>query len=376
MTRILFTIITIATLVFSGCDFGSEKRFDTLQLRALIVRAISGDNEANKSIGGMLSTQHIGKNDYNQLIVDSFYIDHKPYYSVLLEYFDPVLNIFAIYNSELNLFLIDYSLNGNLSVEWAKLKDRNFVILQERFLTKDVLVVDRISIYEVFSESAMLVYRALSRFVMDKDICYQNIETISDDFIVTKLRGLKEASLNNQTDTFYFNAGYKKYLSRWNLFNNYVKQEIKEFDHAITKPQIPSQPSGISDYLSEKGFEILLDKEWEEQPDFTEEKFLKKSLSGTKFFNKTLSSEIIIMQIPKGEKAESYCPYKFGPATKGIYQIRSTAIYEIGNNFLQIFEHNCGKRKFLMLFNCPKTVYVDYKKNIENLLSTFVISCS
>jgi hypothetical protein len=54
------------------------------------------------------------------------------------------------------------------------------------------------------------------------------------------MTGLDDKSLNNQTDTFYYDANLNRYFSKWNLFNNYVKQKIKEFSWVVIKPQIPA----------------------------------------------------------------------------------------------------------------------------------------
>ena len=57
---------------------------------------------------------------------------------------------------------------------------------------------------------------------------------------MTKITGLQDRALDNQPDTFYYNLNAKEYLSKWNLFNNYVKQQVKEFSIIAIKPQIPS----------------------------------------------------------------------------------------------------------------------------------------
>jgi hypothetical protein len=240
MLKSLTVIITIIAITFPGCNSNREKKIDSTILRQTIEQAIAGDYDANVKLHGMISTKQIGKSDYNQLTIDSFRIDKRSYYSVLLEYPDPTLNLFAIYDEDFNLYLLDKSLNGNLSAEWVQMGTRNFVFLQERFLTKDVLSLDRLSIYEVKNNSANLIYRSLSRFVQGNEISYQTIESVTKEFILTKMSELNDKSLDNQPDTFYFNAKYDRYLSKWNLFNTYVKQKIKEFGWVTIKPQIPS----------------------------------------------------------------------------------------------------------------------------------------
>ena len=374
MRKILIPILTVLVLTLSGCGFGG-KEVDSSELRSLITEAITGDQDAIETLNGLIDSKHVGKNDYNELKVDGFKLNDRQYYSVLLEYPDPKFNLFAIYDSELNFYLLDKSLNGNISVEWATSGSRLFVFLQERFLTKDILTLDRLSIYEVFDETASLIYRSLSRFAEGNEICSQTVELIGSNSIVTKVSGLKDKAINNQADTFYFNSDTKKYLSKWNLFNKYVKQQIREFSWISTKPEIPSEILDDQNILIRQGYQIALGEGWEEIPYFTENKILLKSLTGTKFSNKSLNSSFIVVEIPYGDDAENYSPYSFDNPTMGDYKIRKTAFYESGNSYYQIIEHSCGDKKFLLLFESAKTVYMQKKNIFDQIVRSFTIKC-
>lgn len=227
MQKFFFTILTLAALLISGCGSDNE-RIDKSDIENLITDAIAGDQDANTKLQGLLTSRHIGKNDYNQLLIDELQTYDKTYYSVILEYSDPRLNVFAIYNDNLNFYLLDKSLNGYLNSKWVEVGTRKFVFLQERFFTKDVLSIDRLSIYEVGEKTASLSYRSLSRFVKDNDLSYQTVESITKNYILTKINGTKDNKINNQLDTFYFKSDSKKYLSKLDLFDNYVKQEVKK----------------------------------------------------------------------------------------------------------------------------------------------------
>jgi len=242
MLKFFFTIITLSAVIFPGCDSEREQMNES-ELHKLIIEATAGDIDANERLRGLLSSRHIGKSDYNQLYIDSLFINDKHFFSVLLEYFDPTLNLFAIYDGDLNFLLLDKSLNGYLSSEWHKMGEREFVFVQERFLTKDVLTLDRLSIYEVFDSSASLIYRSLSQFNKDSNAVYQTVESITPNFIFTKIEAAEDSGINNQIDTFYFNSTSRNYLSKKNIFNNFVKKEIGDFSWIITKPEIPSEDS-------------------------------------------------------------------------------------------------------------------------------------
>lgn len=374
MQKYFFTFITLSVLVFSGCSSDNEQ-INQSELRKLIIEATAGDTDANEKLKGLLSVKHIGKSDYNQLYIDSLNIGDRYYFSVLLEYFDPTLNLFAIYDDNLNFFLLDKSLNGYLSSEWIKMGERKFVFLQERFFTKDVLSLDRLSIYEIYDESASLVFRSLSRFVKDNETSTQTVELIAKDKIQTKMQGLQDASLNEQNDIFYFDANTKKYLSKWNLFNNYVKQQIKEFNWITTKPQIPADFIESGSNLTEKGFQISLGTDWKEIPVFIEDRLLRKSLSGPKYINKTLGAGFTILEIPKGNNGQEYSPYDLVETVTGRYIIKATSVYEVGKNYFQIFEHNCGEKNYLLLFECTKSNYSQNKKLFDEIINTFTIDC-
>lgn len=239
MNKLILFVLALFALAFSACSPGEEK-LNSAKLRELITQAMDRNREASIELKGLVDPELISRKDFNSLRIDSGLVKNKYFYSVLLEYFDPVLNRFAIYDDELRLYLIDKSLNGNLSAQWTAKENRNFVFVQERFLTKDVLSIDRLSIYEVYDTTAGLIYRSISKLVKDKNISTQTIENISADFIITKISGITDSKSINQIDTFYFYASNREYLSSNNLFNNFVKQEIDDFIWINTKPQIPS----------------------------------------------------------------------------------------------------------------------------------------
>ncbi len=213
MQRFFFTILTLTALLIAGCG-SDNKQIDKSDLENLINEAIDGDVDANTKLQGLLTSRHVGKSDYNQLFIDELKSNNKIYYSVILEYSDPRLNVFAIYDDNLNFYLLDKSLNGYLNSEWVEAGTRKFVFLQERFFTKDVLSIDRLSIYEVVGNSASMVYRSPSRFVKDNDLSYQKVESITNNYILTKISGPLGSRIDNKLDTFYFKSDSKQSLEQ------------------------------------------------------------------------------------------------------------------------------------------------------------------
>ena len=371
MNKLLLIAITILTLAFSACSTDDEN-LNSAKLRELVLQSLDGNYEANVKLKGFIDPEIIRRKDFNSIRIDSGYINKKYYYSVLLEYFDPLLNRFAIYDNQLRLCLIDKSLNGNLSAEWIAKENRNFVFVQEKFLTKDVLNIDRLSIYEVYDSTADLVYRSISKLVKDKMTSSQTIEKITTDFIVTKISGKSDLNVINKIDTFYFYSNSRKYLSSKNVFNNFVKQEINDFRWVITKPQIPAENFDNNALLE---FYIDLNEEWVKVPNYNEDKLLKSSLTGIKYYNDQLKAAITVFEIPSGKTGEDYSLYPFSTSTGDSYKKRSTGNYTMDKNFNQLLEHSCGDKKYLLLFDSPKKIYDQNKRKLDTILNSFTIDC-
>lgn len=374
MQKFIFTILTLAILLISGCG-DDNKQIGKSDIEDLITEAIAGDQDANTDLQGLLTSKHIGKIDYNQLLIDELLTNDKSYFSVILEYPDPRLNVFAIYDDNLNFYLLDKSLNGYLNSKWVEVGTRKFAFLQERFFTKDVLSIDRLSIYEVGEKTASLSYRSLSRFSKDNILSYQTVESITKDYILTKINGPIENRINNQLDTFYFKSDSKKYLSKLDLFDNYVRAEVKNFIWITTKPQVTEDFFEAEIDTVVKNYKITLDRGWQKIPKFTESTRIKQSLEGVKYVNKSHGSSFTVLQIPMGEDGEKYSPYILTETIKGQYRIRASAVFEVGKNYLQIFEHSCSNTKYLLLFECPISIYLENRKVFSDIINSFSIDC-
>jgi len=373
MHKLLFTFLTIVALILSACSSDNEP-INKSDLESLIIQGISGDQDANVKLKGLLSSEHQGKIDYNQLSINRLQTKDETIYSVTLEYSDPRLNRFAIYDDNLNLFLLDKSINGYLSSEWVQLADRKFIFLQENFQTKDVLEVNRLSIYEIGDGSASIVYRSPSRFVEVRDTAYQIVESIDEDIIVTKIRGIENIKFYDQRDTFYYNTNAKEYLSKKNKFQYFVDQSIEDFIWVTTKPQINNESNQTESVFVGKGFKITLGNEWRKNSNYKEERHLKKSLTGIKYINDSNGASFSVFKVPAGEDGDEYSHYKLTETQGGAYQIK-TSVYELGDNYIQLFEHTCRGVKYLLLFECPKPVYLENRILFSEIINSFKIDC-
>jgi hypothetical protein len=367
--------IIIFFLILFGCA-SNESNLNSTKLQSLVLSALKGDQKANQQLSGLIDKIHYKRMDFNQLSIDSSYMNHKYFYSILLEYPEPALNLFAIYDETERFYLLDKSLNGNITVEWAQQDIKNFCFVQERFLTKDVLSIDRFSMYLVEDTTAKLIYRELSRLVKDKDTVSHSVINISNDKIVTRINSKMNLNIDNISDTFYYNKISNKYVSNKNLFNDFVKREVHDFRWIPIKPQLVSNIFNKGTVLSGEGYQISLDATWIKISEYQQTKYLSNSLIGENYVHESLGAVIAILKIPPNKKAEDYCNYKFGKQTEGKYKMRSTALRKLGNNVFQIFEHFCGKERFLLVFECKNSSYELNKDLFEDIINSFFIECS
>ena len=371
----IFSLIIIYCLLLIGCS-SDENILNSAKLQSLVLNALKGDQKANQQLSGLIDKIHFGRIDFNQLSIDSSYMNRKYYYSLLLEYPEPALNLFAIYDDSQRFYLLDKSLNGNITVEWAQQETRNFCFVQERFLTKDVLSIDRLSMYLVEDTTAGLIYRELSRLVKDKDTVSHAVVNISNDKIVTRITSMTDLNMNNRTDTFYLNQVSNVYLSRTDLFKNFVKQEVRDFRWIPIKPQLVSSIFNKGKVLSGEGYQISLDETWIKDPEHQQTKYLSGNLIGDSYFHASFGATFTVLNISADKKAEDFCYYKFGEPTIGKYKMRSTELRQLDNNVFQIFEHFCGKERFLLVFECKSSTYELNKEHFDDIINSFFIECS
>jgi len=238
----VYLVFLLSLSTIFGC-FNNEiieepKVLDGNGLQALVLNSINGDKKANDSLSGLVDFKMDENISYNYLQVDSFYLDSIKYFSVLLEYPNPIYNRFAVYDSSANCFLIDKSLNGSLSFEVIELQDLKFIKVIEKFISKDTLSISRLSFYRKIDNSINLVYRSFAELKTLKNQFYQTVNFISQDSIKTQIQVPKKYKLNVKEDVFVFDSIEKKYRSNQSLFDSLVYREIADFNVEVQKPQI------------------------------------------------------------------------------------------------------------------------------------------
>ncbi len=165
------------------------------------------------------------------------------------------------------------------------------------------------------------------------------------------------------------------HLSKINLFDNYIRKEINNFIWITTKPQVTEDIIETEIDTTTKTFKFSISQQWKKIPKFIENSRIKQSLEGIKYFSESNRSSFTILEIPRGEDGEKYSPYILTETTKGRYRIRASAVFENGDNYLQIFEHSCENTKYFLLFECPKSIYLGNKKVFSDIINSFSIDC-
>ena len=168
--------------------------------------------------------------NYNKLKIDSLVLPSGKYFTILIEYPNPVNNKFGIYDDSLKALLLDKSLYGKLSENIITLNGRKYIKVNEGFTVKDVFELSRLSLYEIKNDKAWLIFRTYTRIKEAEGEYTQDIDEFSNDKIVTKING-NNKDFNVKSDTFRFDNNSNSYLGHQNFFTGFVKNEIRNLSH-------------------------------------------------------------------------------------------------------------------------------------------------
>lgn len=234
-------------IIFAGCQkqklTAELPKLNDASLSTLILRAANGIKTANDSLSGLFDLNLPDNKSYNNLTIDNLQIpSNKKMFFVLLEYPNPIYNRFAVYDENLKSFLIDKSLNGQLSQKLIKINDENFIEVDEGFLTKDIIKLGRISIYKILNNDVFLTFRNYTKIDLPNREYNQIIKKISGDQIETEINSTKRG-YEPKHDVFVLNEKNKIYESKTNTFNALVNYLIKNFNYKTKNPEITDPQS-------------------------------------------------------------------------------------------------------------------------------------
>ena len=391
MHKNLFLVLSAALFLFSCSDKqneGEPEKINGKILSKLSEDALWGSEKANYQLSGLVKPDTPTPNEYNQLKIDSIVSKEGiKFYSILIEYPNPIHNVLAVYDENLLLYLLDNSLNGNIVTEWRNISGKIYLIASENFVSKDILKLSRISLYRMNNGKFYLVFKSFTKLDKAGKIYRQSIENIDDNNIVTRISSNPKTKLNNIKETFNFNSFEHKYISEKDVFTNFVLNEIKKAKWSIEKPELnletikkkekTTKQTRTTEYAAAelKGYQFPLNVDWNNPIGIVVTDHLISRLEGVRYINEKIGATITIILLPEGSTASQFVKYKFGSPTKGDYRVRSTELIEQGKNFIQFFEHSCASKTFILLLQSPKYTHDKNKTNYDEITTSFFIEC-
>ena len=388
----LTTIYFLAFVLFllTACQEKVEEKpfvFNGQSFFSLVQNSIKGDANSQKILEGLFTFDTELKT-FNKILIDSIEINNAVYYTLLLENQNPVYNLFAIVDKDLNLILKDESLNGYLDLTFKKSGSRIYAVLNEEFNSKDVVQLNRVSYYSLEQYSSDLVFRQFTKIKTPAKEAEQVITVISDTAIITSIFYPVSKTSKTAKDVFRFDVAHDKYVSDKSLFDSLVYREIRSLNNPYKNPQITDAESILRFFsdnesntsvkqirLSENDFEIKLDSTWKKLGTITISNLVKKKLSGIKFISGKMGAEISLAAIAPTDSAENY----FNEALNNRSNFNSAVRYSDklidSKNIYILYEFSCPAKKILMILTAPKSTYETNKNHYEEIIQTFLIKC-
>jgi hypothetical protein len=387
----LLIILFSSLFLFSCSDKLKEEGPEKINgkiLSKLAEDALWGSEKANYRLSGLVKLDTPTPDEYNQLKIDSVVTKNGiKFYSILIEYPNPIHNVLAVYDENLLLYLLDNSLNGNIVTEWKNISGKLYLIASENFISKDILKLSRLSLYKMINGKFYRIFYSFTKLDKASKIYQQSIENIDDNNIITRISSNPKTKLNNIKDTFNFDSFEYKYISKKDLFTKFVLNEIKSAKWSIEKPELKLETIKKKEQTTKqtqtpeytvaelKGYQITLNNDWNKPIGIGVTDHLISRLEGVRYINEKIGATITVIQLPEGSTASQFVKYKFGNPTKGDYRVRSTEIIDHGKNYVQFFEHSCTNKTFLLLLQTPKYTYDEYKHIYEEITTSFFIEC-
>ena len=386
--KIFFAFAVILMIV--GCKEKVVEKpfvFNGESFIKLVRNSINGDANSKSILEGLF-TFNAELKTYNKILVDSIEINNANYYTLLLENQNPVYNLFAIVDKDLNLILKDESLNGYINLNFKKSGSRIFAVLNEEFNSKDVIQLNRVSYYSLEQYSSDLVFRQFTKIKTPAKEAEQVITVISDTAIITSIFYPASKTSKTSKDIFSYDVAHDKYASDKSLFDSLVHKEIRTLKIQTKNAQITDAESIFRFFnkendntatnqvlINENDFEITLDSTWKKLGVITISNLVKQKLKGIKFISGKMGSGISLAEIAPTDSAENY----FNEALKNQSKFNSTVRYSDklidSKNIYQLYEFSCPTKKILMILETPKSNYELNKNHYEEIIKSFLIKC-
>ena len=389
----LFFIVISTIALISGCGGQDKKLFTVPGFQEVILRAMRGDAHANDTLSQLFDLSIPVNPRYNSFTIDSFSVKPgKRVYTVLLEYANPFYNRFAIYDSSLNLLLLDKSLNGNLLQTKFEQTKVPFIGITESFRSKDNIKLERLSLYGVKRDSAVLSLRIFLKYDDSTSVLRQELDHATGDIITMKISAEPSKLLSQQITRYALDTVNMRFRGDIELFTDAVNNMILKYKKKFSDDQIFDKKSALvsignlappdsdKNYSNAKdrkaGFSLTLPPSgWTTKKDINISSQLRKSMRGTLYSNDAEGAKIAVIEIPTSEMAEAYLFYNLDLSATKNYSVRYTEKIPFKRSYLRFFEYTCANKKYLLIFEAPQASYQTYGKEYEQIINSFNIDC-
>ncbi|GAB6282258.1 MAG: hypothetical protein STSR0008_10020 [Ignavibacterium sp.] len=393
-----FLLAIILLLIYSSCQFiKNENNLTKEKLEELIYSAAAGNKTSNDSLQNLFDLNLPNPTEINDLNIDSLSVEGKKFYSVLIEFPNPIYNRFAVYDSSYKLYILDKSLNGYLSLQKNNQKDFSYFLIKENFNTQNIIQLNRKSIYLMKKDSVYLAFRNFTSYDDGKIILTQKINDIQPDYIETNISTKNFVTKKNK-NLFFFDKQLNKYISNSN-YNDMVSNQTSYFDSLVinlVKSKAPKTKNSliyneVSSLIScgiktsndsiqkynnfknvNEQYSLFVPIDWKILKETKLSNHINQILNGTRLLYSD-SSIISIVKINPIYNAEDYLNYKLANAVKGKYLVRYSDKIQLDNKYVQFFEISFFNLKYLIIFECPISSYEKNKQIYENIINSFSI---
>lgn len=379
--RLLAAGFLLIIFIIQGCGGGAEK-ISPDKLKELVSRAAQGRAGADDSLSGLFASAEVfGKPDAIDL--ETMTLSGVNYFGVAVSFPSSVNNRFALYDDELNCYVIDKSVNGRLTLSVSQSSDLNYFDLNERFFSNDSIELERYSIYRGDSSGFTLAFRTFTMMRTRDTVFQHNLYEISSEMIRANITAPIFSGLNNLNDDYFYDKKLKVYYVKKSIFFddfvtafiNSIKDTVNEFITPISmKNDELEEAFEITDgYVPE--YYLSLNEEWRELRNISGSHLLKKELTGSKFVNDRLGSDIYVFPIPFNRMAEEFISVQLDNSVNGNYQVRYSEGYKISGHIQKYFEYSCRTKKFVLILSAAAGTYPDHLNEYNEIINTFYINC-
>lgn len=388
-------ILIAVTAAFSGCASESDiKPFSGKDLLQLVESASAGNEAINERLGNLFDLTLPVNTNWNTFFIDSLTAKNRlKFYFVVLESPNPVYSRFAVYDSLGHLYLLDKSLNGNLSVFTGQLDSIPYFRVTESFRTKDTLIVRRLNIYTYHLDTYALAFRSFIYYKENTVEREQYIESISLQAIKTKFRTEAKSDFTYEGEIFTYDQTAQAYQSRYRYFDSMVVARISGFKGKVSDRQIFDKNTALrsTGWMSAedsakkfkkpppeqpKGFTIFVPEGWKIRRDIFITAYIKEPRQGTLYVNDSQAASFSVIELAIDDSAENHLNHSLDIRVEKPFLVRMTDRMVVKRLQMQFFEVVCSDKRYLILFEVPSFSYEKHKDIYEAIINSFGVNCS